>query len=119
MFDFFNDDSPGRGGETWDLIILDPPPFAKSRSAMEGALRGYKEINMRAMRRLAPGGILATYACSHHVRDEDFRGVLAGAAADAKRRARVLEFCHQSLDHPVLVTMPESEYLRGYVLCVE
>ena len=119
VFDFFNDTAPGARGATWDLIVLDPPPFAKSRKALEGALRGYKEINLRAMQRLAPGGILATYACSHHMRDAEFRQVLAGAAADARRRVRVLEFCHQPPDHPVLVTMPESEYLRGHVLCVE
>jgi 23S rRNA (cytosine1962-C5)-methyltransferase len=119
VFDFFNDTSPERRGLSWDLIVLDPPPFAKSKSALEGALRGYKEINLRAMQRLAPGGILATYSCSHHMRDEELRRVLAEAAADARRRARVLEFCHQPPDHPVLVTMPESEYLRGYILCVE
>lgn len=119
VFDFFNNPSPGQRAQTWDLIVLDPPPFAKSKSALEGALRGYKEINLRAMQRLAPGGILATYTCSHHMHDEELRQVLAGAAADARRRVRVLEFCHQPADHPVLVTMPESEYLRGYILCVE
>ncbi len=103
----------------WDLIILDPPPFAKSKSALENALRGYKELNLRAMKALAPGGILATYACSHHMQDAELRGVLADAAADAKRRVHVLEWCHQPPDHPVLVTMPESEYLRGYLLRVE
>jgi 23S rRNA (cytosine1962-C5)-methyltransferase len=103
----------------WDLIVLDPPPFAKSKSALEGALRGYKELNLRAMKALTPGGVLATYACSHHMQDKELRSVLAEAAADAKRRVHVLEFAHQPLDHPVLVTMPESEYLRGYILRVE
>jgi len=103
----------------WDLIILDPPPFAKSKSALEGALRGYKELNLRAMKALVPGGVLATYACSHHMQDAQLREVLGGAAADAKRRVHVLEWCHQPADHPVLVTMPESEYLRGYILRVE
>lgn len=103
----------------WDLIILDPPPFAKSKSALEGALRGYKEINLRAMKALAPGGVLATYSCSHHMQDAQLREVLAEAAADAKRRVHVMEYCHQPPDHPVLVTMPESEYLRGYILRVE
>ncbi|MDR2673661.1 MAG: class I SAM-dependent methyltransferase [Opitutaceae bacterium] len=117
VFDFFNE--PARRAGAWDLIILDPPPFAKSKSALAGALRGYKEINLRAMRQLAPGGILATYTCSHHMQDAGLREVLAGAAADARRRVRVLEFCHQPADHPVLVTMPESEYLRGYILLVE
>ena len=118
VFDWFND--PARETEAlWDVIVLDPPPFAKSKSALEGALRGYKEINLRAMQRLAPGGILATYTCSHHMQDAELRGVVAGAAADAKRRVHVVEFCHQPPDHPVLVTMPESEYLRGYILRVE
>ncbi len=103
----------------WDLIVLDPPPFARSKSALPNALRGYKEINLRAMKRLAPGGVLATYSCSHHVTAEVFRDVLAEAAHDAKRKVQVLEFCHQPADHPVLVTMPESEYLRGYILRVE
>ena len=82
-------------------------------------MRGYKEINLRAMQRLAPGGILATYSCSHHVQDADFRAMLADAASDAKRTVRVLEFCHQPPDHPVLVTMSESEYLRGCILSVD
>jgi 23S rRNA (cytosine1962-C5)-methyltransferase len=118
VFDWLNDPS-NKPGPNWDVIILDPPPFAKSKSALEGALRGYKEINLRAMQRLAPGGILATYTCSHHMQDAELRTVLAGAAADAKRRVKVLEFCHQPADHPVLVSMPESEYLRGYILRVE
>ncbi len=118
VFDWFND--PARGIEPqWDVIILDPPPFAKSKSALEGALRGYKEINLRALQRLAPGGVLATYTCSHHMQDAELRGVLAEAAADAKRKLRVLEWAHQPADHPVLVTMPESEYLRGYVVRAE
>jgi 23S rRNA (cytosine1962-C5)-methyltransferase len=115
VFDWLND--PARNAEQpWDVIVLDPPPFAKSRSAMEGALRGYKEINLRALQRLAPGGVLATYSCSHHIGDADLRAVLAGAASDARRRMRVLEWSHQPPDHPVLITMPESEYLRGYIL---
>lgn len=118
VFDWFND--PARNLEPpWDVIILDPPPFAKSRSALEGALRGYKEINLRAMRRLGAGGVLATYTCSYHMQDAELRGVLAEAAADAKRKVRVLEWAHQPPDHPVLATMPESEYLRGYVLAIE
>jgi len=118
VFDWFND--PARATEPlWDVIVLDPPPFAKSKSALEGALRGYKEINLRAMQRLAPGGVLATYTCSHHMQDAELRSVVAGAAGDAKRKVRIVEFCHQPADHPVLVTMPESEYLRGYILRVD
>ncbi len=118
VFDWFND--PVRAGEgTYDVIVLDPPPFAKSKSALEGALRGYKEINLRALQRLAPGGVLATYTCSHHMGDAELRRVLADAAADAKRKVRVLEWSHQPPDHPVLATMVESEYLRGYILRAE
>ncbi len=118
VFDWFNDPA-NRAAPSWDVIILDPPPFAKSRSALEGALRGYKEINLRALQRLSPGGVLATYTCSHHMQDADLRSVLSAAASDAKRRVKVLEFCHQPADHPVLISMPESEYLRGYILRVE
>lgn len=118
VFDWFND--PARNVEPlWDVIILDPPPFAKSRSALEGALRGYKEINLRALQRLVPGGVLATYTCSHHMQDADLRQVLAEASTDAKRKLRVLEWSHQPPDHPVLLTMPESEYLRGYIVRAE
>ncbi len=118
VFDWFND--PARETEAaWEVIVLDPPPFAKSKSALEGALRGYKEINLRAIQRLAPGGVLATYTCSHHMHDEQLRGVLAAAAADAHRRVQVLEWAHQPADHPVLATMPESEYLRGYIVRVD
>jgi len=117
VFDWFTahrDEPPA-----WDLIILDPPPFAKSKSALENAMRGYKELNLRAMKALTPGGVLATYTCSHHMHDAELRQVLAQAANDAKRRVHVLEWCHQPADHPVMVTMPESEYLRGYILRVE
>ncbi len=118
VFDWFND--PARSADPpWDVIILDPPPFAKSKSALEGALRGYKEINLRALQRLAPGGVLATYTCSHHMQDAELRGVLADAAADAKRKVQILEWAHQPADHPVLITMPESEYLRGYIVRAE
>lgn len=115
VFDYFNSGNE----ERWDLIVLDPPPFAKSKSALAGALRGYKEINLRAIQRLAPGGLLATYTCSHHMQDAELRSVLAEAAADAKRKVQIVEYCHQPADHPVLITMPESEYLRGYILRAE
>jgi len=117
VFDWFT--AKRDAAPAWDLIILDPPPFAKSKSALEGAMRGYKELNLRAMKSLTPGGVLATYTCSHHMQEAQLREVVGEAAADAKRRVHVLEFCHQPADHPVLVTMPESEYLRGYVLRVE
>ena len=118
VFDWFN--APERKDEpAWEVIVLDPPPFAKSKSALEGALRGYKEINLRAIQRLSPGGVLATYSCSHHMHDAELRGILSEAASDARRRVTILEWCHQPPDHPVLVTMPESEYLRGYILRVD
>lgn len=117
VFDWFT--AQRDAAPAWDLVILDPPPFAKSKSAIENALRGYKELNLRALKALTPGGILATYTCSHHMGDAELRSVLAEAANDAKRRVTVLEWHHQPADHPVLATMPESEYLRGYVLRVE
>jgi 23S rRNA (cytosine1962-C5)-methyltransferase len=118
VFDWFN--APERNVDPlWDVIILDPPPFAKSKSALEGALRGYKEINLRAVKRLVRGGVLATYTCSHHMQDAELRQVLAEVSTDARRKLRVLEWGHQPPDHPVLLTMPESEYLRGYVVRAE
>lgn len=117
VFDWFT--ARRETAPAWDLIILDPPPFAKSKSALENALRGYKELNLRAMKSLASGGILATYTCSHHMHDAELRQVLAEAANDAKRRVHVLGWCHQPPDHPVLATMPESEYLRGYIVRVD
>ena len=118
VFDWFN--APERAVEPlWDVIILDPPPFAKSKSALEGALRGYKEINLRAVKRLVRGGVLATYTCSHHMQDAELRQVLAEVATDARRKLRVLEWAHQPTDHPVVPTMPESEYLRGYIVRAE
>jgi 23S rRNA (cytosine1962-C5)-methyltransferase len=115
VFDWFTANRDRR----WDVIVLDPPPFAKSKKAMSGAMRGYKELNLRAMNSLEPGGLLATYTCSHHMGEAELRAVVAAAATDAKRRVKVVDFCHQPADHPVLVTMPESEYLRGYILRVE
>jgi 23S rRNA (cytosine1962-C5)-methyltransferase len=117
VFDWFT--ARREAAPTWDLIVLDPPPFAKSKSALANALRGYKELNLRAMQALAPGGVLATYTCSHHMHDAELRQVLAESASDAKRRVHVLEWCHQPPDHPVLATMPESEYLRGYIVRVD
>lgn len=118
VFDWLN--APERKSEpAWDLVILDPPPFARKRGSLEGALRGYKDINLRALQILAPGGLLATYTCSHHMQDADLRGVIAAASADARRRVRIAAWCHQPADHPVLATMPESEYLRGYLLHAE
>lgn len=114
-FDYLKRQKPN----SWDLVILDPPPFAKSRDRLQEALGGYKEINLRAMKQLAPGGILATYSCSHHISYEIYRQMLMEAAADVGRNVRLLEMCKQSYDHPVMLNIPESEYLRGFILEIE
>lgn len=100
--------------ETYDLIVLDPPSFAKSRKAVRDAMRGYKEIHLRALKMLAPGGILSTFSCSHHVGRGDFLDMICDASVDAKRTLRLVETHGQRADHPVLLTLPESEYLRGF-----
>jgi len=100
----------------FDMVILDPPPFAPRRSMLAGALRGYKELNLRAMRLVRPGGLLVTCTCSHHVGPEAFGRLLAEAAADAGCSFHVLAATGQPLDHPVLLSHPESEYLRCRVL---
>ncbi len=115
IFDWFTNNRETK----FDLIILDPPPFARSKDAVEGALRGYKELNLRAMRLLSPGGILATYSCSQRVSVDDFLTVLGDAAADARREARIIEITGQPADHPVLLTFPESRYLKGAIVRVD
>jgi len=106
-------------GERYDAIVLDPPAFAKSKRAVEGALRGYKELNLRALKMLRPGGLLVTCSCSHHVSWTDLEGSVASAAADAGRRVRLLERRGAALDHPVILTLPETEYLKCLILEVE
>ncbi len=103
-------------GERFDVIVLDPPAFARRKSKVEAALRGYKEINLRAMRLLAPGGHLLTFSCSYHVGPELFRSMLLAAGADAGRPLRWIEWRGQSADHPEVVQIPESAYLKGAVL---
>ncbi len=105
-----------RGAERFGLIVLDPPPFARGRGALEGALRGYKEINLRAVRLLARGGLLATFSCSHHVSEGAFEAMAREAARDAGVRLRLLTPLTQSADHPVLLTVPETRYLKGLLL---
>jgi 23S rRNA (cytosine1962-C5)-methyltransferase len=100
----------------FELIVLDPPPFARSRSAVDAALRGYKEINLRALRLLTPGGRLATFSCSHHVDETTFEATIRDAATDAAIRLRVLDRLPQAPDHPVLLTVPETRYLKGLLL---
>ena len=106
-------------GERFDAIVLDPPAFAKTQRAVEGALRGYKELNLRALRMMRPGGLLVTCSCSHHVGWKDLLGAVASAAVDAHRRVRLLERRGASLDHPVVLNLPETEYLKCLVLQVE
>jgi len=103
---------------SFDLIVLDPPAFAKSRTAVDGALRGYKDINLRALRLLKPGGILVTCSCSHHISEADLLGVVAEASLDAGRNLRVLERRTQAEDHPILLTVPETLYLKCLILQV-
>jgi 23S rRNA (cytosine1962-C5)-methyltransferase len=99
-------------GERFDTIVLDPPAFAKNRASLKSALRGYKEINLRALKLLNPGGVLVTCTCSYHVSEELFLEILATAAVDAKRRVQILEKRMQGRDHPVLLGMPETYYLK-------
>ncbi|HMF64347.1 MAG TPA: class I SAM-dependent rRNA methyltransferase [Edaphobacter sp.] len=99
-------------GEQYDTIVLDPPAFAKSKRAAEGALRGYKELNLRAIKMLQAGGTLVTCSCSHHVPLEIFTEVVAAAASDAGRRVQVLEIRGAAPDHPSILTLPETNYLK-------
>ncbi|HKU62828.1 MAG TPA: class I SAM-dependent rRNA methyltransferase [Gemmatimonadales bacterium] len=108
-----------RGPERFDTIVLDPPAFAKSRASVPAALRGYREINLRAMRCLAPGGILLTASCSFHVRLPEFLTMLAEAAGDSGRRIRLRRILGQGEDHPEVLTIPETGYLKGAVLEAE
>jgi 23S rRNA (cytosine1962-C5)-methyltransferase len=102
----------------FDVIVLDPPAFAKSRTQIQGAVRGYKDINLRALRLLAPGGILVTCSCSHHVSEAMLLEIVAEASLDAGRTLRVLERRTQAQDHPILLTVPETLYLKCLILQV-
>jgi len=103
-------------GERFDTIVLDPPAFAKNRASLNSALRGYKEINLRAMKLLNPGGILVTCTCSYHVSEQFFVDILGEAAKDAHRRVQIMEKRMQAGDHPVLLGMPETYYLKCLIL---
>lgn len=105
-----------RAAERFGLVILDPPPFARSRAALEAAARGYKEVNLRAMRLLGPGGHLMTFTCSHHVSEAAFQEICREAAADAGVTLRVIQVLRQAPDHPILLTVPETRYLTGLLL---
>ncbi len=99
----------------YDTVVLDPPAFAKSRKQLDRALGAYKEINLRALKALSSGGILVSCSCSHHVSEAELLGVIAQAALDARRTLRVLERRTQSQDHPILLTVPETHYLKCLV----
>lgn len=105
-----------RAGRRFDLIVVDPPAFAKHRGAVGQALRGYGEVNLRAMRILAPGGVLVTASCSYHVHRPEFLQMLASAAADSGRRLTLEAVLGQPADHPEVLTIPETGYLKGAVL---
>jgi 23S rRNA (cytosine1962-C5)-methyltransferase len=105
-----------KSGAQYDLIILDPPSFTKAKGGLRDALRGYRELHVRAFKLLSKDGLLATFSCSHHVSEESFAGTIAAALVDARRSARRLRRFEQALDHPVLPTLPETEYFKGFLL---
>lgn len=105
-------------GEKFDVIILDPPAFTKTRNAVEGAVRGYNEINLRAMKIIKPGGFLITCSCSHHVDPDLFMDILYNASIDARRKIRQIEFRTQAKDHPILLASQETQYIKCAILQV-
>lgn len=107
-----------RAGRQYDTIVLDPPAFAKSKRTLDTALRGYKELNLRALKMLRPGGILVTCSCSYHVSLADFLAAVASAANDAHRIVRVVEIRGQAKDHPVMLNVPETAYLKAVIIDV-
>ena len=114
VFDFLRD-AESRG-DRYDTVVLDPPAFAKTRSALAAALRGYKEINLRAMRLLAPGGMLFTASCSFHLSKPMFLDILTSAAADSGRRITLRQLLGQPLDHPEVLTIPETGYIKAAIV---
>lgn len=113
VFDFLKAET-ARGAE-YDLVVLDPPSFTRTRERLQDALRGYKEIHLRAAALLPVHGLLATFCCSHHVSREDFAASILAAMVDARRTVRRRAICSQRADHPVLLGIPESEYLKGFL----
>jgi 23S rRNA (cytosine1962-C5)-methyltransferase len=105
-----------KSGTQYDLIVLDPPSFTKTRSGLRDALRGYRELHMRAFKLLSKEGLLATFSCSHHVSDAAFSQTVSDALVDARRSARRLRRFEQAPDHPVMPTIPETEYFKGVLL---
>ncbi|MBR4107419.1 MAG: class I SAM-dependent rRNA methyltransferase [Akkermansia sp.] len=98
----------------WDMIILDPPSFTRNKKSLAGALRGYKEIHLRAMQMLPVGGVLSTFSCSHHINSDVFRRTIGEAAVDGHSTLRLVQTHGQSPDHPILLNIPETEYLKGF-----
>jgi len=105
-------------GKRFDVVIVDPPSFLKSRYSLASASKGYRELNCMAMRCLNDGGVLATFSCSHNMPNEAFSASLKEAAAKAQKETTVLKRCHQDRDHPIVRAIPETEYLKGYFLKV-
>jgi 23S rRNA (cytosine1962-C5)-methyltransferase len=114
VFDYLSDQIRDR--VQFDLIVLDPPSFTKTKESLNSARRGYKEIHLRALQLLPPEGCLATFSCSHHVSREMFLEMIVDASVDAKRHVRILKSLSQPLDHPILPHLPETEYLKGFLL---
>lgn len=115
-FDFLK--AADQAGERFDVVVLDPPAFARQRSNLDSALRGYKELNLRGLKILNPGGYLITCSCSYHVTEPDFLEAIASAAVDAHRTVTVVERRTQGRDHPILLTVPETHYLKCLILRV-
>ncbi len=105
-----------KAGAQFDLIILDPPSFTKTKSGIREAIRGYRELHLRAFKLLTRDGILATFSCSHHISDTILSETISAALVDARRSARRLRRFEQALDHPVVPTIPETEYFKGVLL---
>jgi 23S rRNA (cytosine1962-C5)-methyltransferase len=115
-FDLLKDYSAS--GQRYDAIVLDPPAFAKTKRDLDAALRGYKELNLRALKMLRPGGMLVSCSCSYHVSQADFLEMLADAARDARRTLRLAEVRGQAKDHPILLNIPETAYLKCVIAIV-
>jgi 23S rRNA (cytosine1962-C5)-methyltransferase len=115
VFDYFTENRD----ERFDMIVLDPPSFAPNRRSLPGARKGYKELHVRAFNALNPGGILATYCCSHHVTNSLFGEIIEEAASDTRKSVQLMYRSGQPVDHPVMLNFPESEYLKGYILRVQ
>jgi 23S rRNA (cytosine1962-C5)-methyltransferase len=108
-----------KAGEKFDIVIVDPPSFLKTRESIVSASKGYGDLNLAAMQALAPGGILATFSCSHNMPNALFAKLIKDAAVKAGRKLSILKRCHQAEDHPIIKHIPETEYLKGYFLRIE